>query len=173
MDRILKDFLETQRVEGMRLSSESDLLDLTHVDDQCYVASYLCKGLVRDAAGQMHEHAHFGVGIRFPDNYQRSVNQGEILTWLGPKEIWHPNIGGPEVPFICLGKIVPGTPLVDLLHRIFEVITFQNVTMREDNAMNRPACAWARRSRNLFPVDTRPIKRRAPQTSIEVAEARP
>ena len=173
MDEILKDFLETQRAEGMRLADESDLLELTSIDDQRYVATFSCKGLVRDAAGEVHEHDRFGVGIRFPDNYLRSVNPGEILTWLGPKEVWHPNIGEPGAPFICLGTIVPGTSLVELLHRCFEVITFENVTMREDDALNRPACAWARRNRDRFPVDIRPIKRRALPTNIEVAEVSP
>jgi hypothetical protein len=173
MDEILKDFLETQRTEGLRLADESDLLELTPIDDQSYVATFSCKSLVRDADGEVHEHDRFGVAIRFPENYLRHVNPGEILTWLGPKEIWHPNIGVPGAPFICLGTIVPGTPLVDLLHRCFEVITFENVVMREDDALNRPACAWARRNRDRFPIDTRPIKRRALPASIEVAEVSP
>jgi hypothetical protein len=170
MDKILNLFLQTQRVEGAKLAAESDLLELSAIDDQHYIATYTCKGLVRDAAGVVHEHDRFGVGIRFPGNYLRSVNPGEILTWRGPAEIWHPNIG---VPFICLGSIVPGTPLVELLHRCFEVISYQNVTMREDDALNPPACAWARRNRDRFPVDTRPIKRRPLPVDIEVAEVSP
>jgi hypothetical protein len=170
MDEILNLFLRTQRDEGMRLAAESDLVELAAIDDRRYVATYSCNGLVRDGNGDVHEHDHFGVGIRFPDDYLRSANPGEILTWLGPNEIWHPNIGP---PFICLGTIVPGTPLVDLLHRCFEVITFENVTMREDDALNQPACAWARRNRDRFPVDTRPIKRRVLQTNIEVVEVSP
>lgn len=167
MDAILKDFLVTQRAEGLRLAEESDLLELRPIDQQSYIATFTCKSLVRDAAGDVHEHDRFGVGIRFPENYLRSANPGEILTWLGPNEIWHPNV---RAPFICPGTIVPGTPLVDLLHRCFEIITFENVTMREDKALNQPACAWARRNRDRFPVDTRPIKRRALPTNLEVAQ---
>lgn len=170
MDAILNLFLKSQRAEGMQLAAESDLLELSAIDDQRYVASYSCKGLVRDATGEVHEHDRFGVGIRFPDDYLRSANPGEILTWLGPKEIWHPNIAA---PFICLGTIVPGTSLVELLHRCFEVISFENVTMREDDALNQPACAWARRNRDRFPVDIRPMKRGAIQANIEVAEVSP
>ncbi len=173
MDEILKNFLATQRTAGLRLADASDLLELTPIAEQSYIATFSCKSLIRDAAGDVHEHDRFGVAIRFPENYLRHVNPGEILTWLGPKEIWHPNIGTPGAPFVCLGKIVPGTSLVELLHRCFEVITFENVTMREDDALNRPACAWARRNRHRFPVDTRPIKRRAIPVNIEISEVRP
>jgi hypothetical protein len=167
MDEILKDFLNTQRAEGMQLAAESDLLDLACGDDQHYVASYSCKGLVRDGAGDVHEHDRFGVGIRFPDNYLRAVDPAEILTWLGPKEIWHPNV---RYPFICIGDIAPGTTLVDLLHRCFEVVAFDNVSMREDDALNLPACAWARRNRDRFPIDRRPIKRQRAEARFEVTQ---
>jgi len=169
VDEVMNDFLETQDVEGMRLAADSNLLDLEAVDRRCWIATFSCKGLVRNAAGAVRGHDLFGVGIRFPDDYLRVVNPAEILTWLGPKEIWHPNI---KTPFICLGRIAPGTPLIDLLHRCFEVITFENIVMREDDALNKPACAWARRNRDRFPVDTRPIKRGAEPARIDVVEVR-
>lgn len=167
MDQILKSFLETQRAEGLQLAAESDLLDLVPVDAQRYLAIFSCKGLVRDTNGDIREHSHFEVGIRFPDDYLRRVNPAMILTWLAPDEIWHPNI---EAPFICLGSIAPGTPLVELLHRCFEIITLSNVTMHEGDALNRDACAWARRNRERFPIDPRPIKRRALESSFDFAE---
>ncbi len=170
MDEILNNFRETQRIKGLQLAADSDVLDLAPIDDQHYIATFACKGLVRDASGEVRVHDQFGVGIRFADDYLRRVNPAEVLTWLGPNEIWHPNIGP---PFVCLGTIVPGTPLVDLLHRCFEVITYQNVTMREDDALNHSACAWARRNRERIPVDSRPLKRRALQASIEVAQVSP
>lgn len=170
MDEIVNLFRKTQYDEGMQLAAESDLLELQSLDDRRYIAVFSCTGLVRDASGNVRKHDQFGVGIQFPDNYLRLANPGEILTWLGPKEIWHPNI---RAPLICLGNIVPGTPLVDLLHRCFEVITFENVTMSENDALNAPACAWARRHRDLFPIDTLPIKRRRLPAHVEAAEATP
>jgi hypothetical protein len=158
MDAILRLFLETQQREGMRLAAESDLLALHALDLQRYVAEFSCRGLARDVHGAVREHDRFVVGIRFPESYLRIVNPAELLTWLGPREIWHPNV---RPPFVCLGRIAPATPLVDLLHRCFELITFENVTMREDDALNREACAWARRNRERFPIDRRPIKWRA------------
>jgi hypothetical protein len=157
VDHILKLFLETQQREALALAAASDLLEVTALDLQHYVATFRCRGLVRDARGEVREHDRFSVGIFLPESYQRVVNAAEILTWLEPAEIWHPNV---RPPLVCLGKIAPNTRLVDLLHRCFELITFENVGMREDDALNPPACAWARRNCERFPVDARPIKRR-------------
>ncbi|HVR30785.1 MAG TPA: hypothetical protein VMS86_14780 [Thermoanaerobaculia bacterium] len=33
--------------------------------------------------------------------------------------------------------------------------------MREDDALNREACVWARANQHRFPLDRRPLKRRA------------
>jgi hypothetical protein len=159
---ILKLFLETQRREAMQLAAASDLLEVTAIDPQRYFATFRCRGLVQNARGEVREHDRFSVGIWLPESYLRVANPAEILTWLEPKTVWHPNI---RSPFVCLGKIAPGTPLVDLLHRCFELISFQNVTMREDDALNQPACAWARRNRERFPVDSRPIKRQAAEAA--------
>lgn len=162
MDRIFELFLEAQRRDALDLAAASDLLELVPLDLQHYVATFHCRGLVRDGAGEVREHDRFRVGIWLSETYQREVNPATILTWLEPADVWHPNI---RPPFVCLGRIDPGTPLVDLIHRCFELITFENVTMREDDALNRPACAWARRNRERFPVDRRPIKSGA----VEVA----
>ena len=90
----------------------------------------------------MTEANHFEMGIWFPADYLRRVEPFEVLTYLGPREVFHPNI---KAPFICVGRLVPGTPLVDILHQCSEIITYNKVTMREDDALNQDACAWARR----------------------------
>ena len=43
--------------------------------------------------------------------------------------------------------------------QIHEIVTWQKVTMREDDALNHAACQWARANRARFPVDSRPLKR--------------
>jgi hypothetical protein len=160
MDAIVKLFLEAQQREAMRLARESDLLELIVLDLHRYIATFKCLGLVRDAGGAVHEHARSSIGVWLPETYLHTVNPAEILTWLEPQEVWHPNI---RPPFVCLGKIAPGTPLVDLLYRCVELISFDNVTMVENDALNRTACAWARRNRERFPLDRRPLKRASPQ----------
>lgn len=159
MDTILQLFLETQRHEAMALAAESDLLDVLPLDLQHYVATFRCRGLVREPRGEVREHDRFRVGIWFPSTYLREVRPAHVLTWLEPDYVWHPNI---RPPYVCVGKIAPGTPLIDLLHRCFELICFENVTMREDDALNAAACVWARRNRERFPTDRRPVKRSAP-----------
>ena len=161
-DLVLRGFLERQREEWLALSAASDLLDLepAPADPPArYLARLRCKGLVRSSSGEIETASHFMVGIAFPDDYLRRANPGEVLAWLGPPNVFHPNIIGMP-PAICAGPIAPGTPLVDLLHRVFEITTYQRLTMREDDALNHRACVWARQHQDRFPIDARPLKRR-------------
>ena len=161
-DLVFNGFLERQHEEGLALSAASDLLDL-EVDAADPPARYLarlhCTGLVRSVTGEIETASHFMVGITLPSDYLRRGHSGEVLTWLGPRNVFHPNIIGMP-PVICAGPIAPGTPLVDLLHRVFEIVTYQRLTMREDDALNHAACVWARQHQDRFPVDARPLKRR-------------
>lgn len=168
IDPTLTSWLDAQREEGMQLAQQSDLLELHPLDSQRFIAEYKCRGLVRDVVGEVREHDRFAIGIYFSERYLREVHPGEILTWLGPAEIWHPNI---RPPLVCLGPIAPNTPLTDLLHRCFELITWQNVTMHD--GFNPLACAWARQYCERFPVDTRPIKWRSPTHAVDVREVQP
>jgi hypothetical protein len=168
-DRILASFLERQLEEGMALAAESDLFELLPVEPpypQRYVVIYRCRGLILNAAGLVAEADRFMIGIKFPDDYLLTADPFTVLTWLGPQGAWHPQI---RPPFLCIGRLFPGTPLVDILYRAFEVITFNRVTMREDDALCQPACSWARRNGHRFPVDTRPLKR--PGAGFDVIEA--
>jgi hypothetical protein len=110
---------------------------------------------------QILEADQFEIGIWFPSDYLRRAEPAQVLTWLGPRNVFHPNISH-RLPFICVGKLAPGTALVDLLYQCFEIITWQKVTMREDDALNPGACGWAREHRAGLPVDRRPLKWRQP-----------
>ncbi len=189
MDKVYGGFLRTQFDQGMVLAGESDLLDLLPVeviagfsrgsaahDDQAdhplfcrYLAHFSCTGLVRTDRGEIVEANDFAVGIWFPSDYARRANPFQVLTWLGPQQIFHPNIAA-DAPFICIGRLTPGTPLVDIIYQCFEIITYQKVTMREDDALNKAACAWARRNQSRFPVDRRPLKRRTVDVSVTSVE---
>ncbi len=171
-DAVLEAFLARQFEEGTALAGASDLLGLSAVDGpppQRYLAQFNCKGLVRAEDGKIVEADRFGVGVWFPSDYLRRAEPWQVLTWLGPRRVFHPNISD-RLPAICVGRLVPGTPLVDLLYQCFEIITYRKVTMREDDALNAEACAWARENRHRFPIDPRPLKRRA--LKLTVAEGR-
>ena len=172
-DTVYAGFLKRQREAGLALAAESDLFGLTPLGGelpQRYVAEFRCKGLVRRASGEVVEADHFVVGICFPDQYLRAADPFTVLTWLAPQEAFHPNI---RAPFICVGSLAPGTELVDLLFRIFEVVTYQRVTMNDTNALNKEACAWARSHQHRLPVDPRALKRRTLELAVEGLEPRP
>jgi hypothetical protein len=164
-DPVFQSFLARQYAEGMALAQASDLLDLVPLDGDPpdrYVARLACRGLVRLSNGRVAEADRFDVGIWFPSDYLRRAEPWEVLTWLGPRRVFHPNISH-RLPLICVGRLAPGTWLVDLLYQCFEIITYQKVTMREDDALNPAACAWAREHQDRFPIDPRPLKWRAGQ----------
>jgi len=162
-DKVLAAFLRCQEAEGMALAAASDLLVLEGLGDSPaarYIAHFSCRGLVRSASGAVEVAESFAVGIDFPEDYLRRVEPMRVLTWLAPSNVLHPNIS-PVAPVICVGHLAPGTPLVDILYQVFEMVTYRRLTMREDDALNRWACVWARRNQHRFPIDDRPLKRRA------------
>jgi len=170
-DTIYESFLKRQYEEGMALARCSDLLELYPMSGDPptrYVAAFRCKGLVRDGAQEPIEADYFEVGIWFPSDYLRRAQPFEVVTWLGPYNVFHPNIGN-HAPFICIGKLKPNTRLVEILYQCFEIITYNKVTMREDDSLNAEACAWARKNQHRFPIDGRPLKRRSLDLTIEPA----
>lgn len=192
-DRIFESFLQRQFAEGMELAQSSDLVEIHpaipgplpfvfqagDVKDlpagmlpDRYIVRFHCTGLLRDRDGEIHEGNDFAVGIWFPADYLRRVDPFRVLTWFGPGEVFHPNICH-QGPFICVGRLAPGASLVDLIYQCFEIITYNKVTMREDDALNKAACAWAREHQDRFPVDRRPLRRREKENAegAEIADA--
>lgn len=168
-DKILEAFLARQYEEGMALARASDLLELSALDGpppQHYIARFHCKGLVRTHNGEIQEANCFEVGIYFPPDYLRRVDPVEVLTWFGPRQVWHPNICD-RAPLICIGRLAPGMSLTDIIHQTYEVISYQKVTPREDDALNKDACAWVRNNPDRLPLDRHPLKRRTLEIKVE------
>ena len=152
-------FLARQLAEGTALAQDSDLLELTPSEGdppQAYVARFRCKGLVLQD-GDVHEANEFVVGIRFPDDYLLRANPMQVVRWLGPPTIFHPDISD-LAPFISMGQLLPGTGLVEILCRVFAIISYQQASLREGEVMNPAACAWARQNCDRFPIDRRPLR---------------
>jgi hypothetical protein len=157
-DPILRSFLDRQLEAGLALAASSDLLELRPLGPtpvQRYLVRLRCKGLVRLGSGAVVEADRFEVGVRLPMDYLRRAHPAEVLTWLHPFNVFHPNI---LAPLICVGPLAPGTSLVDLIFQVYEVVTYTKVTMREDDALNKDACAWARNHLDRFPTDRRALK---------------
>jgi hypothetical protein len=165
-DRVFEGFLHAQFEDGMAFAASSDFVTLVPVQGvpPCrYLASFTCRGLVR-RNGRISEWDDFAVGFYFPDDYLVRVNPFQIVSWLGPEDVWHSNIGrGPRRQAgpvgICIGDIRRGTPLVDLIYRVADVITWRLARVREDDALNWEACQWARGNPDAYPVDLRPLRR--------------
>ncbi len=159
-DPIYQRFMERQLAEGMELAEASDILRLhvPPITPPSFVAEYSCKGLIKDGSGEIREASNFLVGIFFPKDYLRRADAFEMLRVFTPG-IWHPNISG-DLPLICVGRITPGMPLVDILYQVYEIISYQKYNPRENDSLNRLACAWARENQHRLPTDCRPLKRR-------------
>lgn len=156
-DPVLDNFLDVQKQEALALAASSDILDLETDGSplpQRYVARFRCRGLIKMTSGKILEASLFTAAIWLPDNYLRSPDTQNIVSMF-PPWLWHPNAAG---PFICLGKLTGGTPLVDILFQIYEIITFQKWSAHD--GLNEEACEWARNNQPRFPVDRRPLKRK-------------
>jgi ubiquitin-protein ligase len=158
-DPIFERFLNRQMEEGIKIARESDLLSL-HMPPFApphFVAEYRCRSLVRGDDGEIFDADHFQLGVWFPPDYLRRADPFEMLRLFTPG-VWHPNV---SPPFICIGKIAPGMSLVDILFQVWDILAYQKFNPREDNALNKAACAWVRSNQDRFPTDLRPLKRRA------------
>ena len=69
---------------------------------------------------------------------------------------------------ICVGRLYPGTRLLDIIYQLYEIITYQKVTMREDDALTPDACVWSRQNQHCFPIDDRPLRRRVRRLQVKV-----
>jgi hypothetical protein len=165
VDKIFDKWMDAQHEQGGALGESSDVVELIQLARQLFVVRFHCKGLVEESEGVVGEGELFEVGYRFADDYLRRVNPAEVVTWLRPGNVFHPNI---MPPLCCLGSITPGTSLVELIYRTYEVISYQNVMPDERDALNAAACSWARKHQDRFPLDDRPLKRRGSKVRVEV-----
>ncbi len=154
-DTIFDTWLHTQYLEAMSFAQKSDMLKLAPVagaPPYKYLAEFRCDGLV-ESRGEISVSDRHLIGVSFPSDYLRSSSHpGQVLTWLEPAAEFHPNI---RSPFCCVGHIAPGMSLLNLLHQVFQMITWQRYTPREDDALNADACRWARRNAERLPIDSR------------------
>lgn len=169
-DRLHRRFFERQVVEGRELAESSDLLELSVQEPgpPHFVVTLTCNGLVRMPDGAIEEANCFQAGIWFPPDYLRRVDPFQVLRWFGPQNIWHPNISD-TLPLVCVGRLAPGTSLTEIIYQLFEIITFNKYTPREDDCLNKACCSWARENQHRFPVDRRPLKRRP--LNLEVSQS--
>ena len=167
MDRIFASWLERQRRDALELSAASDHLTIDPEPGMRpasrFIAQFSAPTMVR-TNDEVRRIEAFTVLIQFPPSFLRSAHDaGQIVNVIEPNQVWHPNVMG---PFICLGHIAPGTGLIELIFQVYEILTFQKLTPREDDALNHNACVWARQHMAEFPLSAAPLSRRANEWSI-------
>jgi hypothetical protein len=161
-DRVLHTFLHTQFEQASALVRQSDIVDLVAIDSEDnaptrYRVRFQCRGAIRNNAGGIEVRAdRFEVGFVFFPDYLRRVDPYRLVTWLGPAGIVHPQV---LPPFMCLGHVLPGLPLVDLIYQVYEVITFFKRAPHDPLNPDPAIAAWTRAHQDLFPLDRRPLKR--------------
>jgi len=171
-DPILTAFLRKSHDAAMALCAASDRVVLFPAPGevpQRYIAEFHCRGLVRHTSGQIVEGELFRVGIAFHDDYLKTrPNPIRLLTWLEPAAgIFHPNV---RAPYICAGNLRMGTDLVSILFQLYEIITYQKYATADP--LDPVAAEFARANLARFPVDPRPLRRRAVKIE-EVPGGRP
>jgi hypothetical protein len=161
MDKIFELFLRQQLEEGVALAAESDLLELHPLrrggrPPQHYIARFRCNGFV-EIGGRISTANRFDIGIYLSDQYLHEANSFEVLSWLYPANVFHPNICS---PFICVGDrfMRPGMKLVEIIFQLYSIVSYSRWAAH--SPLNESAAQWARENQHLFPADKRPLKRR-------------
>ena len=156
-DPVFQSFLESSMEGAQSLTRESDLVSILPFPpfpSTRYLAMFQCDSLAGHPAIGLRNPGRISAEIHFPPNYLRELRTEEIVTLMGPGDLWHSNV---RAPFVCVGDMAPGTPLVDIVTQLFEIFTYQNVNLTE--GFNREAAEWARSRVDEFPVDSRPLRR--------------
>ena len=166
MDTVFNSWLERQYRDVQALAAASDVLRIACETDarppRRFIAQFDCPTMVGNAQNVTRVQG-FAVHFEFPSEYLRvPVEVGRLINLLAPR-VFHPNVSH---PFVCIGPVAPGTSLLELIYRVYEILSFQKFTPREDNALNHDACVWTRRHLDLLPLSRAPLKRRVSTFSV-------
>ncbi len=154
-EAIFAGFLERQASQARALAGASDIVSVNILDPQHFLVLLDCCGLVRTEDGAIREHRGFAIGVFLHDGYLAKPIPAVVLCCMFPRNTFHPNIRGAAM---CVGRIAPATPVVDLIHRVYELVTYQAYTTLEYDCLQRDACSWARRNGDRLPIDCRPLR---------------
>jgi len=164
---VFQSFLESSMDEALLINRESDLVNILPVPPfpaSRYLCAFRCDSLAGNPASGLRNPEFIVLEIYFGPNHLRELRTGEVVTLIEPLDLFHSNV---RAPFVCVGDMVPGAPLMDIVIQLFEIFTYNNVTLTE--GLNREAADWARQRLGEFPLDRRPIFRAKSQIRKEEA----
>lgn len=123
-------------------------------------------GAMLNSSGQVSPALHHEVIVELGAAYPRLVPN---LAWQTP--IFHPNISHNGV--VCLGGYgthwVPSLTLGEMCIMLWDMIRFANFDT--ESPYNREAAMWARTQHpNIFPLDSRPLKDRIAQPTVDPSD---
>ena len=153
-------YFENLMTDAVRLGGESDLIDVLPLGPRTVAVFFRCKGMVQHPDGSVAEAERFVVEIHLGEDHQRTKPAPTVMRLVHPSACFAPNIAP---PLMCGGDLWRGISIVDLIYQAYELISWQNTSIREDDALNHAACQWARSHPDAYPIDTRPLKWRRPE----------
>jgi hypothetical protein len=179
MDHVYSAFLRNTFSEARDIALRSDVVRLLPEPvspPTSYMCSFDVPYLRRLVGGTVHVAPGPVLGfIRFPQDYLCSVDPRlfmRVASIVTPDFV-HPNAvaRGP----VCLGAAFrSGTPLGQLIWELYQIVTYQNRTLDERNALNPEACRLLRANQDLlsrFPAPPLFRRRRKLQASIRKLNA--
>lgn len=149
----------------MDLVNRSDFIQVLSTDGdppERYLIRFTCKGVEKvNSHGQPVFSENHEVSLYLHAEYPLKQPQ---LKWHTP--IFHPNIH--VTGAVCIGTWWAAKNLDELLLSLGEMIQYKNLD--PSDPMNSKAAYWARRNRQLFPIDPRPLKGESLSDLIVIGE---
>lgn len=181
-DKIYLRFLENSFEKARQLEAESDILTIAdkrgnppyHFLLKFEPVHHLVQNF--DTGQVQLIQAPVLLDVCFPEDYLRSLDPElylKMVAILNPA-FFHPNVK-PFLGYVCLGHdFLPGTPLSDLIYHLYDIITYQNTTVDEQDAFNPAACSYLRQYPEVLKqIQNPPLRRRKLNLNIKVEHLHP
>jgi len=177
-DPIFESFLRHSRGTSQAIFDASDLVAGEWMTPQHLILHLSCRGLVKTTDGRIEEHDEFTIGLHLSSQYLSWVEPMGVVTVLSPHSLFHPNV---RAPAACIGPIEAGEPIDSLIYRVYDLVSYNNFTTDERDALSFDACRFARNHMHLFQIedrallwrqgDPRPPTRHAPEKARALGSA--
>jgi len=147
-DPIYQQFVRTQRrAAALFASANPGLCEIQPMPEPRFLVRFHCPVLFRRPGEAIRVGHGCDVGITLGPDYLRRIDPG-VATLLTPF-VFHPNMRGGGV---CLGRIAPATPLIDILVQLYEMLVWQAFT--PNDCLDADAAQWARNHPERVPLET-------------------
>jgi hypothetical protein len=186
MDRVFEAFCLAAQREADTLTAQSDVLTVLTLPPQPssrFLVQLRVPHFLRRKPDRTIELAPGPVeaGIRFPADYLMHSRQQDnhwsaphlqagVVTILTPQFV-HPNV---REGVVCLGaQFNPGTPLRVLIRQLYDLVTYNLMTLDERNAMDGEVCRAIRANPHwLSSLSAPPLTRRTHRVTLNEAGTR-